>query len=687
MALEIVPSKNTSQAPSSPTEKSGGWRWKARRLRCMSAAEVLHRLGEGVSAQIESRTQHRVKAPVPQLERVGIRLLSGSGSDFGKDTYRSAADFISRGDFDLFGRAVSIGFPPDWNRDPETGIRSPLTFGKTINYRDESLVGNIKTLWEPSRHLQLVTLAQQYSVSGDEKYAQAVLDLISSWIDQCPHPIGIHWSSSLELAIRLCNWAVAWSLLGGLSSSVFKSPRASLIRDRWLESIYLHCRFIKGHLSRFSSANNHLLGELMGIYIASTVWPHWNDVTRWGRAAFIDFADEALKQNSVDGVNREQALYYHHEVADMMVLVLRAARLSGTELPQEYAERLERMLDFILAVLDSSGNAPMWGDADDALMLRLHHEENWCPYKSLLAIGAVLFDRADFKAASRQFDSKAQWLLGPEGQSIYDSIDIEELCSQSITRSFPEGGYSILGSRFGSSEEIKLIADSGPLGYLSIAAHGHADALSFTLNVAGKELLVDPGTYSYHTERAWRDYFRGTSAHNTVQIDGVDQSEIGGTFMWMRKAQTTLQHSAFGDERDIWIASHDGYEFLADPVTHERQIETQHADRRILVSDRLGCRARHRAVVSWHFAENVVIRQVGPNRFEARSDNVRMLLTATSTAALTSFVSRGDTSPDMGGWISRRLGHKDPAFTLRFRADIQGSTIIETEIQLLFDAV
>src|SRR5207245_173758 len=97
---------------------------------------------------------------------------------------------------------------------------------------------------------------------------------------------------------------------------------------------------------------------------------------------------------------------------------------------------------------------------------------------------------------------------------------------------FPAGGYYVLGSDLDQPAEVRVIADCGPLGYLSIAAHGHADALSFTLSIAGDEVLIDPGTYAYHTHSGWRAHFRGTAAHNTVRIDGVDQSVPAGNFLW-----------------------------------------------------------------------------------------------------------------------------------------------------------
>ncbi|TIQ17227.1 heparinase II/III-family protein, partial [Mesorhizobium sp.] len=85
-----------------------------------------------------------------------------------------------------------------------------------------------------------------------------------------------------------------------------------------------------------------------------------------------------------------------------------------------------------------------------------------------------------------------------------------------------------------------------PLGYLSIAAHGHADALSLTLCVDGEPVLVDPGTWLYGSGGVWRDWFRSTPAHNTLNIEGKSQSIIAGTFNWSHKAVAALVESEPG---------------------------------------------------------------------------------------------------------------------------------------------
>src|SRR5205085_8732813 len=180
--------------------------------------------------------------------------------------------------------------------------------------------------------------------------------------------------------------------------------------------------------------------------------------------------------------------------------------------PPAYEQRLEAMLDFIASIMDAGGHVPMFGDADDGFVTRLSCAEGFDNFKSLLATGAVLFGRGDFKTKAGALDDKTRWLLGAQADSRFAALDSRKTRLPQ-RQQFPDGGYYILGCDFDTPREIRLVADAGPLGYRSIAAHGHADALSFTLSAGGREFLVDPGTYAYHTQARWRSYFRGTGAH------------------------------------------------------------------------------------------------------------------------------------------------------------------------------
>ncbi|MHB1937805.1 MAG: heparinase II/III family protein [Acidobacteriaceae bacterium] len=634
--------------------------WKFSRLRAMGVEEIVWRTRQWLGVSLERLGRGGARHVPAPYGRAGAPWLREFPQGFDISCYRSAGDRILSGYFDVFAlQSAPLGFPPEWNRDPQTGARAPLTFGKTINYRNDALVGNIKYLWEPNRHLELVKLAQAYHLTGEMRYAEGARRLLESWFAQCPYPLGPNWTSALEQALRLTNWAFSWHLLGGDDSPLFKVPTGPAFKERWLDAVYRHGHFIQGHLSRYSSANNHLLGELMGLFIGAVTWPLWYESRSWADQAQRELEVEALRQNGDDGVNREQATWYQYEVADMMLLAGLVGRVNRRDFSASYWQRLEALLGFVASIMDVSGNVPLFGDADDALIGAFSPEPGFKVFQSLLATGAVLFNRAEFAVKSGYFDDKSRWLLGDHAAEVFAALRHAPIPAMPPRRAYPEGGMYILGDAFETDAEIRIVADVAPLGYLSIAAHGHADALSFTLSASGREILIDPGTYAYHTKRPWRDYFRGTSAHNTLRVDGLDQSVSGGTFLWLRHARATCQTFESTPEYDRLVGRHDGYLRLPEGVEHGRELTLTKADRRIEVVDRLTGRGRHFVEVFWHFSNACEVILEG-DRLIARHGPVA--LTLEGPPELEARLLQGSVDP-IGGWVSRRFDVLEPATT------------------------
>jgi hypothetical protein len=594
-----------------------------------------------------------------------------------KAQYLSRADQVISGSFNVFAlESVKLGFPPDWNKDPKTGKAAPMQFGKTIDYRDEAIVGDIKYLWEPNRHLELVWLAQAWHLSKDDRYLDGARCLLSSWFKQNPYPFGVNWTSSLEHAIRLINWSFAWHIFGGPQSPLLSGPEGEALEKQWMESVYQHCFFISKHHSKYSSANNHLLGEFAGLFIGAVTWPLWDKSLVWEKDARLGLEEQSLLQNAPDGGNREQAIWYQHEVIDFLLIAGLLARNTGSDFSEQYWKRLELLMEFIASLMDVDGNIPMLGDSDDAIIVKLSVYPE--VYKSLLATGAVLFSRSDFKAKGCEVDDKTRWLLGDIAAKKFEAVppDSDKL---QLRREFRDSGYYLLGCNFGSQDEIRMLADAGPLGYLGIAAHGHADALALTLSVAGHEILIDPGTYAYHTESEWRNYFKGTSAHNTVRIDNVDQSVSAGNFMWTRHARAECLKFEYSDAEDVWIAEHDGYQRLSDPVSHKRMVSFDKSQRIFLVCDTLECNDEHSVEIHWHFNEKSLIQVRGRIVHIQLADVlVRMSMRDLS---LEPEIFHGQSSPPLG-WVSRRFDTKKPSPTLRWSGRISSSCQFITEISI-----
>jgi hypothetical protein len=358
----------------------------------------------------------------------------------------------------------------------------------------------------------------------------------------------------------------------------------------------------------------------------------------------------------------------------MMLVSMLFGRANDYAFSSSFHSQLEAMLDFIASLMDAGGHVPMVGDSDDAPIVRFAPTAGYSPYRPLLAAGAVLFSRGDFKRKAVSFDDAARWMLGDEGAAAFDKLPADP--DARPRRSFADAGYYVLGSNFDRSNEIRLIADAGRLGYLTTAGHGHSDALSFTLSLGGKEILVDPGTYGYQVSDIWRDYFRGTSAHNTVRIDGEDQSVSGGTFLWQQKAHAACERFEIGNSIQVWEGLHDGYRRLPDPVTHRRRIELDSTQGCIRVVDMLAGHGRHRAEIFWHFSEHCLVH-LGTDEVVARNDGIRLSLRMMHNGWSARLVTGDTLAPQ--GWISRRYGQKTPAPTVVFSGEFSGSIEIVTE--------
>ena len=210
------------------------------------------------------------------------------------------------------------------------------------------------------------------------------------------------------------------------------------------------------------------------------------------------------------------------------------------------------MFDVVAATVDVRLHAPRYGDGDNgtALVLDPPEEERW---SGLLAIGEALFDVPDWWPTVEP-TATSTVLASMAGR--HASVRSDHRPSD-----YADAGMTLLRSSPSDGEEIWCRCDSGPHGFLSIAAHAHADALAVEVRHDGVDVLADPGTYCYHGEPSWRRYFRSTLAHNTIEVGGQDQSSSGGPFLWTRHAQSTLIELERDERGEItaWSAEHDGY--------------------------------------------------------------------------------------------------------------------------------
>lgn len=660
--------------------------WYVRRLQGMSPAEIAWRL-QSAMRDVTDRYRFalglipspRINGTEPPFRLSDMPLGTWVSSQASEDEIVWCKQLVHEADdivqhrlsfFDL--KRHAMGDPIDWNRDHACNKPAPMIFSQAIDYRDFRITGDCKLVWEPNRHHQLVVLGRAYRATGDTRYAKAVVEQMDSWLQQNPFGIGMNWRSPLELGIRLINWVWAIDLIrdSGLFSGAF--------RERVLQAVYLHCWDNARKYSRGSSANNHLVGEAAGVFIASCYFREFPEAARWRAASRAILLNEIHAQTYPDGCTREQALGYEFFVLQFYIFSGIIAGKAGEEFPREYWARVEQMLEFLGALAEGGDKLPLFGDCDDGYVLNLGSSQH--DTGALLCIGAVLFGRQDFRAWAGTYREPAHWLLRGASRERFNAIPGRQTKQPLQSRAFSDSGYYLLQSGDANSHNrISVLFDCGELGLGSIAAHGHADALSFSLRAFGVDVLVDPGTYDYFTYPVWRNYLRSTRAHNCVVVDDVDQSEMLGPFLWGTRANAHCLRWEPQSQGGSVSGEHDGYTRLADPVIHRRTLELDSASGTLTIRDEIDARGSHAIAVYFHFSEFCTVLSTRNSGYEIAVGDGHVVLEM--DPALSHETLTGSEAP-IAGWVSRGYHHKTPATTIIGRTASHGKMTLVCRVKI-----
>lgn len=667
--------------------------WYLQRLRSMSAAEVWWRVRSVVRDQLDRPRFALGLYPslplVPQrseLEDVGPGFRLHDWDLCAYRSYQLQADeecwmvgLRERAEKLLHHRLsffsldnCHVGDPIDWNRDHESGKAAPREFAGSIDYRDYRVTGDAKMVWELNRHHHLVVLARAYHATGDMRYAEAVVAQMRSWSQSCPFGHGMNWRSPLELAIRLINWVWALDMIRG---SGLITPA---VQRELLPVIYSHLWEITRKYSQGSSANNHRIGEAAGVFIASQYFPALDPRGHWNTESRAILCEEIHLQTYPDGANREQAIGYHLFVLQFLLFSGFVGRRAKVEFPEAYWSKIHKMFEFIGTLSEGGDNLPAYGDCDDGYVLDLGNGPEGA--RGLLAIAAILCQRSDFKAWAGGFQPAAYWFLGPQSRGQFETIPSARISQPLGSHAFADSGHYLLQcGQCGSTDRISVLFDCGDLGFQSIAAHGHADALSFTLRAFGQDILVDPGTYDYFRYPEWRTYFRSTRAHNTVVLDNRDQSEMLGPFLWGARATARCLLWEPASQGGRVSGQHDGYARPNDPIVHRRTLDLDARARCLTIQDDIVMQDHHEVALYFHLAEDCVVSSTGPYSCTISARGGSVVLDVDSRLVIQILAASED---PIGGWVSRRYHQRTASTTIIARGICQGQTALVSKFTM-----
>lgn len=477
----------------------------------------------------------------------------------------------------------------------------------------------------------LKDLSRAYDFNQDEVYATKWIELIDSWISQVSDEL----IDSQVAGRRLQQWILSYHYFVTKWQSSTVTPQ---FFERFLHSINSQTHFVCRHLT---AEGNHRTLELYAIFLVAVTFPELNSA-----ACFLNFSKHKLIENIrndllPDGVHRELSTDYHHTVLKNYLRFWELAALNQIELPSDCEKLLKKAIEFSYYVHKPDGYIPAINDGDCNTYLPLLKKANAC------------------------FPSQYLQFVLSQGEEGTPPVE--------RSKGFTSSGYYVLRSDWTTqpySEALYLFFDCAPVGF---GSHGHYDAMNVEIAAYGHSLIVDPGRYTYSEESEdginWRQLFKGTAAHNTVVVDGLDQLPYQPGRPASPEYETSLKQFVSGNGFDFLHGQIVSHQY---PVIHDRMIYFKHPEYWI-VTDLLTAEDQHDYDLYFHLSD----RAQGQTSLETINDclivySPGLLIAQPDSANTKAVINQGYVSPEYG------IKHEAPV--IHFSRQHASSTVFQTVI-------
>jgi len=591
-----------------------------------------------------------------------------------KDRLIELAFGVIEGRIELFGwKSVSVSIPSLKLHD-ETALNKDWSssYYWDINFfhSTECPGSDVKWLWELQRFQFLLWLGAAWKLTGDKKFASTAREILNSWMQDLKYPFGVEWSSNLEVGLRLlsisrchimCMNATSWDT-GFLSNLV-----------AWE---YLHAIHIKNELTLHHTLGNHPLGESAALLFFCLVNPGSAQSVAWEKFSFKTINQLIPRLINQDGVYAEQSTSYLKFVCEFMLPLIYLGKSKEGKFTSLTLDRIKSCLKFVQSISDAGKSTPMIGDADSGCAIGWRLSDYW-DFSWLLAAGASLLNEPGLARGIDDFPVEAFLNTGLEGLAKFRSFSTRSRLRSGANSTthfssvdFPFGGYHV-----STDSHFKLIFDSGPLGIYPGFGHGHADALSIIINVNNMPFLVDSGTMRYNGASDVRNYFRGTSAHNTLTIGGHSQAKVLDTFKWASGYKIHWFEPIIRSEYRIFSAV-----LYVKSFNHQRTI-VHFPDKGFLIRDIVCAGGDFLVEEHLHFSPDTEIKPLGSNKFVASLENEFLDVEFPGSPSGCAQIVHGS-SNQMLGWYSRHYGQQDASACLKFSCNAKGRIDFMTVIRL-----
>ena len=358
-------------------------------------------------------------------------------------------------------------------------------------------ISQISKLWLYHLHYLSIgyDLALSYFKTNEELYYVAFKDLITKWKETTSWGKGLPYREAYLPAHRVIYLIKSFLLL------LKQLDNDSAFRTQFLRIIIEENLFVEKNLE-YHIPGNHLIKDAKALIFCGAFF-RGRKAEKWLNKGEEILFSQVEKQVFDDGGHFERSPMYHAIVLQDVLESVMLLNDLNRQIPVWLLEKLNRMVEFLQSMTHPNGELALFGDSS-------------CEFETTLA--------GIFNLANSVLKKKSDKILGHQ----YDE--------KMICKAYPDSGYYLITN---SKLPHYLIIDGGAIANHNLPAHSHCDGLSFELSVAEQKIIIDSGAYLYEPGK-WRDFFRSTRAHNTVQVDGSEQAEMWGSFRMGRQSRVRV---------------------------------------------------------------------------------------------------------------------------------------------------
>lgn len=499
-----------------------------------------------------------------------------------------SANAILEGEISIFGVIYKFTYPLLWNKDWRYNHKWENSYYKNYSFyeRNKAIPYDVKFPWELSRLSFLIPVARAYKITRHPKYLDFITKNLKDWKTNNPMAYSVNWYA-MEVSVRSIN-------LIQLREILLLSKNSEKTISILNEILLLQGVFLWRNIEYTDVRGNHYSANLTALLLLGTVFKKdYKEANKWFNYA-VKRIEKEFHLQFIDGVNFEKSTQYHRLVIEFYLISFLLFKRMKINISPQTIQKFKKACYFIKDYTKPNMTTPIFGDNDSASIFN-NDTISLNNHANILQLASVFLDDRDLNISENNFTSTIE-LFGIQKLKLNNKQNNFNIYNHL------KGGFIIA-----KKQTNYFIIDVGEVGMNGRGGHGHNDLFSFELFLNNRNLIIDPGCYTYTGDLELKNEIRSSKNHNILIIDDKEIAPIKGIGTISNIAKPTNVLLKETDKILTISGKHNGYSRLEENLNYKRTFIINKKNFSLQCEDEIMCKKRHVIKRFLHFSEDVIL--------------------------------------------------------------------------------